>query len=102
MLGDFVVQMLGGSAAVDIVGRSTLDNDAIADAKQGRADLLVVQSAGADSRTPVAQLQAAADLDILAISGDSQTGKLLRVEQQPVTLNRDTLAALALRLRGRA
>jgi hypothetical protein len=100
MLGDFVVQMLGGSTAVDVVGRSERDDDLITDAQQARADLLIVQSTGAE--TPVARLSSAAGLDILAISSDSQTGNLLRVEQQPMTLDRDALAALALRLKGRA
>lgn len=99
MLGDMVVQMLGGADTVEIVGRSASDVAVLRDAHAAKADLLVVSSSASG---PIAAIEAAVDLDILAISGDAHSGALLRVACTAMTLDRDSLAALPLTLQGRA
>lgn len=102
MLGDVVVQMLGGSGATAIVGRADNDRDIVAEAKRADADLLVVCAGSGNPTGPVAHIRSAVALDILEIAEDAHSGTLLHVGAAPVTLDRETLGALALRLRGHA
>lgn len=102
MLGDVVVQMLGGSDAAAIVGRADNNLDIIADAKQVDANLLVVRAGSGNPAGPIDHIRAAVGLDILEIAEDAHSGTLFHIGEAPVTLDRETLGALALRLRGRA
>ena len=102
MLGDVVVQMLGGSDVAAIVGRAEDDRDIVNTARRADADLLVVRASSDPASGPLAPIRAAVGIDILEIAEDAHSGTLLHVGESPVTLDRATLDALALRLKGRA
>ena len=102
MLGDVVVQMLGGSDVAAIVGRADNDFDIVNTARRADADLLVVRASFDAASGPLDPIRAAVGIDILEIAEDAHSGTLLHVGESPVTLDRATLDALALRLKGHA
>ncbi|MDV3456316.1 hypothetical protein RZN05_04920 [Sphingomonas sp. HF-S4] len=91
MLSEIVGQMLDGRDIV-IAGPSAPGTDALAAARALGAQLLVVQSE-ADDRT-IEQIFALPELTILMISSDGRQGRIVSFAQQPVSLDRASMAVL--------
>ena len=100
MLSEIVVQMLASRDTL-IAGPSAPGTDPLDAARKAGAQLLVVQSEPGPSGT-IEQIFAQPDLAILMISGDGRQGRLVSFAQQPVTLDRDSMAALVLQVAGHA
>lgn len=94
MLGEIVTQMLGGRDTL-ILGPSAPGVDPLAAAQAAGAQLLVVHYEP-DLEGPIEQIFEQPDLSILMISSDAREGRLVRLAQQPVTLDRSSLSALLL------
>jgi hypothetical protein len=100
MLSEIVVQMLGGRDTF-IVGPSAPEVDPLEAALNAGAQLLVVQSEPG-SNGAIERIFAQPDLAILMISHDGRQGRLVSFAQQPVTLDRDSMATLLLQVAGHA
>jgi len=99
MLSEIVVQMLGDRDTL-IAGPSAPGSDPLAAARAAGAQLLVVQSEAGDDT--IEQIFALPDLAILMISDDGRQGRLVSFAQQPVSLDRASMAALVLQVAGHA
>jgi hypothetical protein len=100
MLREIVVQMLGGAETI-IVDPGASGRDALDAALDGGAQLLVVQSEPGSGGT-IERIFARPELNLLMISSDGREGRLVSFAQQPVTLDRQTMAALVMRVAGHA
>jgi len=100
MLGEIVVQMLGNRDTI-VVGRSAPGDDLLAAARRAGAHLLVMRAHPGGGQ-PIDDIVAAPDLNILLISDDGCDGSLIRLAQEPVSLDRASISGLALRVGGRA
>ena len=103
MLSEIVVQMLAGRDRF-IVGPSAPGIDPLEAALKAGAQLLVVQAEPGSnaSNGAIERIFAQPDLAILMISHDGRQGRLVSFAQQPVTLDRDSMAALLLQVAGHA
>jgi hypothetical protein len=99
MLSEIVVQMLADRDTI-VVGPCASGSDPLAAAREAGAQLLVVQSE--DGRGAIEQIFALPDLAILMISDDGRQGRLVSFAQQPVTLDRASMAALVSNVAGHA
>ena len=100
MLSEIVTQMLGGRDTL-VLGPSAPGVDPLEAAFEADARLLVVQYEP-NLRGPIEQIFAQPDLAILMISGDAREGRLVRFAQQPVNLDRGSMAALLMNGAGHA
>ncbi|WP_150125419.1 hypothetical protein [Sphingomonas sp. LM7] len=98
MLSEIVVQMLGDRGTL-IAGPSAPGSDPLVAARDSGAQLLVVQSAPGDT---IEQIFALPDIAILMISEDGRQGRLVRLAQQAVELDRTSMSALVLQVAGHA
>ena len=94
MLSEIVIQMLVGRDTF-ICGPSAPGVDPLEAALEADAQLLVVQSEPNMNGT-VERIYAQPDLAILMFSSDARQGRLVRLAQQPVTLDRESMSALVL------
>ena len=100
MLSEIVEHMLGHSETI-VVGRTAPGNDPLSDARESGAQLLVVRmQPGGDQA--VDQIAATPGLNILLISDDGRDGSLIRLAQQPLALNRESISRLARNAAGAA
>jgi hypothetical protein len=100
MLSEIVVQMLSGGETV-IVGPSLPGIDPLDAALDAGAQLLVIQSDPGPNGT-IERIFAQPGLAILMISSDGREGRLVSFAQQPVTLDRESMAALVPSFAGHA
>ena len=100
MLSEIVIQMLVGRDTF-ILGPSAPEADPLEAALAAGAQLLVVRSEPSLDGT-IERIFAQPDLAILMISNDARQGRLVRLAQQPVTLDRETMSALVLDVAGHA
>jgi hypothetical protein len=100
MLSEIVVQMLGGAETI-IAGPSAPGIDPLGAALESGAQLLVVQSEPGSGGT-AERIFAHPELSVLMISNDGREGRLVTFAQQPVTLDRVSMATLVLRIAGHA
>jgi hypothetical protein len=102
MLSRIVDDLLMREPDMVVVGRSPSGADALREARDNRADMLITQDEYGGGGTCLDSILAAPPLDILAISSDGLTGARISLARRPVDLGAEDGATLAEAIRGLA
>ncbi|HEX9945970.1 MAG TPA: hypothetical protein VGA98_00360 [Allosphingosinicella sp.] len=102
MLSTIVDGLLLSEPDMVVVGRSPDSGDALLEARDNRADILIAQAQFGGGGTCLDAILAAPPLDILAISSDGLTGARISLSRHPVNLGAEGAASLAEAIRGLA
>ncbi len=101
MLSRIVDDLLLCEPDMVVVGRSPGGGDALREARDNRADMLITQDKFGGSSS-LDTILAASPLNILAISPDGLTGAQVSLARRPVNLGADGGVTLAEAIRGLA
>lgn len=102
MLSRIVDDLLRREPDMVVVGRSPGDGDALREARDNRADMLITQDEYGGGGTCLDTILAAPPIHILAISPDGLTGAGISLSRRPVDLGPEGSATLADAIRGLA
>lgn len=102
MLSRIVDDLLLREPDMVVVGRSPGGGDALREARDNRAHMLITQDEFGGGGTCLDTVLAAPPLSILAISRDGLTGARISLSRRPVNLGADGGATLAEAIRGLA
>lgn len=102
MLSRIVDDLLLREPDLVVVGRSQGGGDALREARDNRADMLITQDEYGGGGTCLDSILAAPPISILAISADGLTGARISLSRRPVDLGTPAGASLAEAIRGLA
>jgi chemotaxis response regulator CheB len=102
MLSRIVDDLLVREPDMVVVGRSPGGGDALREARDNLADMLITQDEFGDGGTCLDTILAAPPLNILAISRDGLTGARISLSRHPINLGAEGGATLAEAIRGLA